>query len=203
MGRVSDADLPSFDAVILAGGSARRLGGTDKAELVVSGRRLIDHVLDAAGDAGRVVVVGPKRHTERGVVWTQEEPPGAGPAAAVGAGLDLVEAPSTVVLAVDLPLLDRALVRGLVTAADRDRAAVAVDQDGRLQPLLACYPTEPLRRVISQHPEPAMSMMSLLNSMRYVEVDDGGRSRDCDTFADLDELRMARPDGGEHDRTMA
>lgn len=44
-------------AAILAGGRGERLGGVDKAQLKLGGRRLIDHALDAAGDAEPILVL--------------------------------------------------------------------------------------------------------------------------------------------------
>ncbi|WP_263167868.1 DUF6457 domain-containing protein [Streptomyces sp. SCSIO ZS0520] len=83
----SEAPAPRFDAVILAGGGARRLGGADKPGLRVGGRRLLDRVLTACADAERTVVVAAPRPTVRPVHWTREEPPGSGPVAALAAGL--------------------------------------------------------------------------------------------------------------------
>ncbi|MGO4426310.1 NTP transferase domain-containing protein, partial [Streptomyces sp. MCAF7] len=53
----------TYDAVILAGGAARRLGGADKPALRVGARPLLDRVLDACRGAERTVVVGPRRPT--------------------------------------------------------------------------------------------------------------------------------------------
>ncbi|WP_175407757.1 NTP transferase domain-containing protein [Streptomyces sp. TRM64462] len=155
--------MTRFDAVVLAGGAARRLGGADKPGLSVGGRALLDRVLDACRDAGRAVVVGGRRATSRPVVWAREDPPGGGPLAALAAGVRHVEADTVVVLGGDLPFLDRATVRGLVDAlatgtAGNDgtahavrgaEAVLAVDADGRDQPLVAAYRTEPLRREIA------------------------------------------------------
>ncbi|MGW4109093.1 NTP transferase domain-containing protein, partial [Streptomyces sp. NPDC004976] len=44
-----------YDAVVLAGGAARRLGGADKPGVRVGGRALLDRVL-AAGPSGPVAV---------------------------------------------------------------------------------------------------------------------------------------------------
>ncbi|MCM2388887.1 DUF6457 domain-containing protein [Streptomyces albipurpureus] len=77
----------AFDAIVLAGGAAQRLGGADKPGLSVGGRTLLDRVLAACRDARRTVVVGGRRATERPVVWAQESPPGGGPVAALDAGL--------------------------------------------------------------------------------------------------------------------
>ncbi|MEU5399582.1 DUF6457 domain-containing protein [Streptomyces sp. NPDC005963] len=77
----------AFDAIVLAGGSAQRLGGADKPGLSVGGRTLLDRVLSASRGARRTVVVGGRRGTERPVVWAREDPPGGGPVAALDAGL--------------------------------------------------------------------------------------------------------------------
>lgn len=53
--------LIRFDAVILAGGAASRLGGADKPAAQVGDRTLIGHVASAVPHATRLVVVGPPR----------------------------------------------------------------------------------------------------------------------------------------------
>jgi molybdopterin-guanine dinucleotide biosynthesis protein A len=57
------AHVRAFDAVVLAGGRAARLGGADKPGLVVGQRTLLGSVVSAVTEAGasRVVVVGPQR----------------------------------------------------------------------------------------------------------------------------------------------
>ncbi|MEU0572553.1 NTP transferase domain-containing protein, partial [Nonomuraea sp. NPDC005983] len=75
-----------YDAVVLAGGEARRLGGADKPGLTVGGRTIAERVVSAVPDAARVVVVGPERALP-GVVFTREDPPGGGPVPALRAGL--------------------------------------------------------------------------------------------------------------------
>ena len=47
-----------FSAVVLAGGTAARMGGADKAGIELGGRTLLQHALDAVVDAVEVVVVG-------------------------------------------------------------------------------------------------------------------------------------------------
>ncbi|OII62971.1 molybdenum cofactor guanylyltransferase [Streptomyces sp. CC53] len=190
--------MTRFDAVVLAGGAARRLGGADKPALSVGGRALLDRVLDACADAGRAVVVGGRRATARHVVWAREEPPGGGPLAALDAGVRHVQADTVVVLGGDLPFLDAATVRGLVDALDGGRtdggrveAALAVDADGRDQPLVAAYRTEPLRREIALIAAEHGRLSGLPLRLLTQELDIArvpGRplaSFDCDTWEDL------------------
>ncbi|MGW0967590.1 NTP transferase domain-containing protein [Streptomyces sp. NPDC002516] len=103
-----------YDAVVLAGGAARRLGGEDKPGVRVGGRTLLDRVLAACADATRTVVVAGPRPTARPVEWAREDPPGGGPLAALDAGLRLTEAPHVLVLSADLPFLEEKTVRRLL-----------------------------------------------------------------------------------------
>jgi molybdenum cofactor guanylyltransferase len=91
-----------YDAVILAGGQGSRLGGIDKAQLMLAGSPLVERPLAAAAGAGRIVLVGPDSLARDGVLLTREDPPGGGPAAATAAGLNaLVSSGITTTGAVD------------------------------------------------------------------------------------------------------
>jgi len=112
-----------FDAVILAGGRAQRLGGTDKPGLIVAGRSLAAAVVSAAAQATTVIVVGPPRpeltrmRPGGRLRFTQEDPPGAGPLAALRRGIAEVSAPWLTVLAADLPFLRGQHLRHLLAVA--------------------------------------------------------------------------------------
>ncbi|MEV4013550.1 NTP transferase domain-containing protein [Nonomuraea angiospora] len=106
----------AFDAVILAGGEARRLGGADKPGLTVGGRSLVEHVVTAVADARTTIVVGPERPIP-GVVFVREDPPRSGPVPALAAGLNEVTAPWVVLLAGDLPFITAPHVTSLLAAA--------------------------------------------------------------------------------------
>ncbi|MFF6996115.1 DUF6457 domain-containing protein [Streptomyces sp. NPDC008313] len=103
-----------FDAVVLAGGAARRLGGADKPGVRVGGRALLDRVLTACAGAATTVVVAEPRPVAVPVVWAREEPAGGGPLAALDAGLRHTTAEYAVVLSADLPFLDGTTVRRLL-----------------------------------------------------------------------------------------
>lgn len=73
------ADAAGFDAVVLAGGTGRRLDGASKPDLRLAGRRLLDHVLAGTAGARRVVVVAPAEvAVPDGVARTLENPRSAG-----------------------------------------------------------------------------------------------------------------------------
>lgn len=178
-----------YDAVVLAGGSGTRLGGVDKPGLEVGGSSLLDRVLAAVADAGRIVVVGPPRALPGAVVQVREEPAGSGPAAAVGAGLRLVAAGWVAVLAADLPQIDASVVTALRAAAAGQDGALLVDDDGRDQVLTGVYSTARLRAAAAGQDLAARPLRVLLSGLDLVRVpaaDVGVPGwRDCDTPQDL------------------
>ncbi|PJF01563.1 molybdenum cofactor guanylyltransferase [Streptomyces carminius] len=206
----------AYDAVVIAGGAARRLGGTDKPALTVGGRSLLDRVLHACAGAARTVVVGPRRPTYRPVDWAREQPPGGGPLAALDAGLRRVERDTVLLLSADLPFLTAATVRALLDGLDgatgpATATATVTDDgvivsDGRDQPLLGAYRTESLRRELAllaaEHGRPANLPLRLLTdelTLRRVVPADPEAARDCDTWGDL---ASARSRIREHGRVL-
>ncbi|SFL18831.1 NTP transferase domain-containing protein [Streptomyces pini] len=211
-----------YDAVVIAGGAARRLGGADKPALTVGGRTLLDRVLDACADAARTVVVGPRRPTARPVDWVREDPPGGGPLAALDAGLRRTGSGTVLVLSADLPFLTPATVRALLDAVhgtdgthgihhgtapgpDAPDGAIVVD-DGCAQPLLGAYRAESLRRELAlltaEHGRPANLPLRLLTDelvLRRIAPAGPEEARDCDTW---EELASARSRIREHGRVL-
>ena len=98
-----------YAAVILAGGTAVRMDGVDKAGVEYAGRTLLEHALAAVRGAVEVVVVGDTVPTSRPATFVREDPPHGGPAAGLLAGRDaLLATPSYLaVLAVDMPRVTR------------------------------------------------------------------------------------------------
>ena len=183
-----------WDAVIVAGGKGRRLGGVSKPALIVGGLTMIDRTLSAVDTASAVVVVGGPPPV--GVRWTVEDPPGTGPAAGLGAGLaelarDREVAPWTMVLAVDMPRAHAAIPLLLGGRGAHDGVWL-VDSDGHPQPLLAVYRTEALgtaltatREAAGEHGLANVSLRTLVAGLTMTELPDReGVSRDLDTGED-------------------
>ena len=173
-----------YDALVLAGGEARRLGGADKPALLVGGRTLLDRVLGACADAARTVVVGPERPTERPVVWTREDPPGGGPVPALAAGLREVDAERVVLLAADLPFLTNDVVHLLL-----ERAPAVLTDGHREQWLCGAWLTAELRRAVDGA---GARLSALLEERRPAKITwegPGAPWTDCDTEEELQEAR--------------
>jgi molybdopterin-guanine dinucleotide biosynthesis protein A len=147
-------ELAPYTAVVLAGGRASRLGGQPKPQLRVGDRTLLAAVLDAVGNAERRVVVGPPQDVPPGVVLTREDPPGAGPVAALRAGLAAVDTDVVAVLAGDLPFVPDLLIRELRRRLRRDGVLV-VDDTGRDQLLLGVWRTAALHGAVRSPDAPS------------------------------------------------
>jgi molybdopterin-guanine dinucleotide biosynthesis protein A len=137
---LNNVQVPSrVAAIVLAGGQSRRFAPDKLAELA-GGQTLLDLTVSALPAEFEVVLVGPPRPTIRPVEVVREHPAGAGPAAAMVAGLRHAlsrSADAIVVLPGDAPgagtgalvLLER------LRADPATQAVVAVDDSGHLQPL--------------------------------------------------------------------
>lgn len=186
-------------AVVLAGGTAARMDGVDKAAIELDGLTLLERALAATMTAVEVVVVGHQVPTTRPVTWTMEDPRGGGPAAGLLTALgcfyrlpDLVQ-----VLAVDMPHTTPGTFARLAAALQDPTAdaAVLVDEGGRPQPLCAVYRGRSLAAAAPASAEEwhGLPVRRLLEPLRLAEVPAApGETRDVDTWADLRELRQGR-----------
>ena len=173
-----------YDALVLAGGQARRLGGTDKPAALVGGLSLLDRVLAACADATRTVVVGPERATARPVVWTREQQAGSGPVPALRAGLTEVTADRVVLLAADLPFLISEVVHLLL-----DRAPAVLTDGQREQWLCGAWDTAALRTAAAGAGPRLGDLLAGLRPEVVTWQGPGAPWTDCDTEEDLQEAR--------------
>jgi len=193
---MTDHAASSFpDAIVLAGGAGRRLGGVDKAALAVGGKSLLDRVLAAVEESPVVVVVGPPRLAARSVLFTSEHPAGGGPAAALAAGLPMVTGDFVAVLAADLPFVTADIVRHLAAQIGSRSGALVVDGDGNDQLLVGVWRIASLRDAVSAAGPLANrglhNMLGRLNPVRVVlpplqpGMIEPQAWWDCDTPADV------------------
>ncbi len=178
-------------AVVLAGGTAARMGGVDKASIEMHGRSLLDYALDAVIDASEVVVVGEWVHTNRPVTFTREDPARGGPAAGLLAGIDALagDPVQVAVLAVDMPRIGMSTFSRLRAAAEGRDGAVLVDADGR-RALAYVLDTARLLAVRPAYGEEfGLPMHRLTATLDLAEVPAiGEEAHDVDSWGDLRDL---------------
>ncbi|UKA55314.1 NTP transferase domain-containing protein [Arthrobacter sp. FW305-BF8] len=191
-----------FDAIILAGGRSSRLGGSPKSALMYDGATLLERSLAAAGGARHTVVVGPAAAgLPAEVLTSREDPPFAGPAAAIAAGLAALQgadpAGMVLVLACDMPRVGDAVraLRDALPGAGAD-GVMAASPDGRLQPLAGFYGTAALERAVqaaaARNTLVHGSVFALLASLDVqAVVVPAGSTDDVDTWDDAAALGVA------------
>jgi molybdopterin-guanine dinucleotide biosynthesis protein A len=184
--------------MLLAGGASRRMG-FDKARLEVGGTPLavrVARVLSQVAD--EVVEVGPG---VSGLPSVLEDPPGGGPLAAIAAGWAALRANRwrhpVLVLACDLPLVDRTLLELLATRPGTESVLPVVA--GRRQPLCARWSVEDLDASAEAVGCGERSLRRLPSPDRAVILDESALSAvvdlttlcDVDAPADLDALGIS------------
>lgn len=134
---------PGVTGIVLAGGRATRMGGTDKGLIELGGRPMVAHVLAALTPQVDQVLINANRNLERYAAFgwpvVPDENTGfIGPLAGLAVGLRFAETPLVVTVPCDSPLLAPDLVARLYAASEREDAEIAVPFDGeRLQPVFA------------------------------------------------------------------
>jgi molybdopterin-guanine dinucleotide biosynthesis protein A len=173
--------------LLLTGGASTRLG-VSKAELRRGGERLADRAARLLREVSDPVLeVGPGVTSLPAV---REDPPGAGPLAAVVAGADALTARGhsgpVLVLAVDLPFVDAAALRWL--ADHPARGTVVPTVGGAPQTLCGRYDPAALVVAATLRAEGAAAMRALLEriDVTYADEGDWGRVVDALVFSDVD-----------------
>ena len=210
MSTASHETAATVAAVILAGGAASRLGGTDKTRLPIAGASVLERVLRAA-PVGRRIVVGPSgadggdlaaRHGARFVL---EDPPRSGPLAALARGVaEISEAPdeaTVLVLGGDMPLLRPETLRALAArSAETGRVVALESKDGHVQFLGAAWPLGRIRAALSEIEHDGggwadLSLRRLYGTLGEGELVSlpvtGSEAADIDTPDALDQVRRA------------
>lgn len=133
---------PRVSAAILAGGRARRFGGTDKAALRVGAARVIDRQLAAltvVTDDIAIISNDPSRYAALQRTVFPDVIAGAGALGGVYTALVRARADLVLIVACDLPFVSSALFQRLIDDMSEDVDAVIPRSSRGLEPLCALY----------------------------------------------------------------
>ncbi|MDD8060738.1 molybdenum cofactor guanylyltransferase MobA [Shewanella metallivivens] len=150
---------PQIDAVILAGGMARRMGGNDKGLVDLNGQAMICHTLDKLSNQVDNIMINANRNQAQYEQWgyrvfSDEDSGYLGPLAGMVTALKQTQAEYLLVVPCDCPMLPDDLAQRLLTVLTEQNADIAVASDGeREQPV-----------VLLLKPQLAASMQAFLDA---------------------------------------
>ena len=131
-----------IDAVILAGGMARRMGGKDKGLVELNSQPMIKHAIDRIKPQVNQILINANRNQSRYAefgypVISDEDTGYLGPLAGMIAAMGNTQADYLLVVPCDCPLLPTDLVSRMLAQVESQDAELAVASDGkREQPVI-------------------------------------------------------------------
>jgi molybdopterin-guanine dinucleotide biosynthesis protein A len=173
-------------AAILAGGQATRFGGRDKSALLLNGRPILDHQIDALAPlTDDLLIVGgeARQHGHR-----RPEPrvvhdivPGCGPLGGLHAALTAARGDVLLLVACDMPYLSSPFIAYLLSLAG-DADVVVPQSERGYHPLCAVYARACLEPAAARLADRRLKMRELLDSLRtrVVPIEDIRRFGDPD-----------------------
>lgn len=152
-----------MNSIVLTGGTSKRFG-SDKSQAQINGKSLLQYLTEGLEN---LIIVGPE--TSIPAKYVREEPIGAGPVAAIAAAILEVDSDLVAIYATDMPFAPR-ITNQLVGALKND-AAIAIDCDGKLQPLAAIYRSDKLKGALATYQSVEnQSVKSLIAKLLIDEV---------------------------------
>ncbi|MEB6587610.1 molybdenum cofactor guanylyltransferase MobA [Pseudomonas asiatica] len=174
--------LSSCSILILAGGRGQRMGGRDKGLVDWQGEPLIAHVHRVVRPLSDDLVISCNRNQEAYRAYADQlvgdaEADFPGPLAGVIAGLQVARHDWVVLLACDAPLVDRALIEGLLRLAVASDSAAMVRQGGYWQPMFSVLPRRllPLLEQAWAEGERSLQKALLREAVQGLECTEGDR----------------------------
>jgi molybdopterin-guanine dinucleotide biosynthesis protein A len=167
-----------YTTAIMAGGKSSRMG-VDKALVPLLGKPMIEHVLDRVGDMGTeqiIVTNDPQKYSYLGLPLFSDIYVNHGPLGGLHAALAHAAGDHVLVVACDMPWLNRSLLEYMVSI--RASADVIVPRWTRFpEPLHAVYSRSCLEPVVASLEAQNLKLISFYSRVRvrYLERDELAR----------------------------
>ena len=140
-------DIADITAVVLAGGRATRMGGTDKGLVTLNNRAMIEYVIDSLRPQAGTILINANRNLDTyrryGYPVISDDLEGFhGPLAGIASAMRAASTGLLLVTPCDSPFLPDDLVRRLYDSMLKNRADISVAHNGkRMQPVFALMNT--------------------------------------------------------------
>lgn len=152
--------------IILSGGESSRMG-KDKGMMVVAGKTLLDHAIDAIAPFCDHLLISANEpsYANSGYPVIPDLIPGKGPLGGIYSGLIASDTKSNLVLAVDILGFPEEIPRLLLNHAKGQMAVVPSHPDGKLEPLLAWYSKDTISKIKECLHSGKLKMYEFLNEI--------------------------------------
>lgn len=180
-----------WSAMILTGGKSSRFG-SDKSKAMLGSTSLLDRLTSTLPNNVDIVIVGPEfDNGARPITFTQEDPVGGGPVAAVSAGLKEIGTEFVVIIATDMPFASSVAMELVTHIPDIKGGLTPIDIHGVRQTLCSLYRVSALREALARLGSPegqSMRNLSALLDIEEIRLPSPleGNLLDVDTQADLE-----------------
>jgi len=163
--------MPGVSGAILAGGTAKRLGGVNKALLHIDGTRIVDRLVAALKPVvPDIFIVAPDAapFADLALRVVSDVIPGAGALGGVYTAIVESPAPRTLVLACDMPFLTTELLQALVQIEGAD---VVLPRSARgYEPLCAVYAKSCAQMLRDRIVRGELGIVAALDGLRVAEI---------------------------------
>jgi len=184
---------PNVSAIILAGGKSRRMG-RDKAFLELDGKPLIAHVIDRVAPLCTETILvanDAPAYARFGLRVIGDVYPGKGSLGGIYSGLQAAHTPHVLAVACDMPFLNQALLRYLISLAPTADVIVPRARDLSSNVLRDTLRPQPLAKETNLHPMHAVYSKRCLEPIRaQIRADD----LRIIGFYDKVQVRVVEPD---------
>ena len=179
-----------ISGIVLAGGAGKRMG-TDKSELTLGGKTLMEIQVQKLRQIGiEDIMISGSSASAEGTRSIQDIYPEKGPIGGVHACLKAAKNPACLVVSVDVPLVPAKVLEELVEA--HEGGATVLNCDGKIEPLMAVYDTALAQRAeeLIQSGERAVRRLSNNPAVKQVEyTGDADLLLNCNTPEDYEKAK--------------
>jgi molybdopterin-guanine dinucleotide biosynthesis protein A len=179
-------------AIILAGGRSRRTG-RDKSMLPIEGKPIIKHIVERLGPWFSQVIVSSNEVEKYGFLGVEVVPdkiPGRGPLMGIASALAASANELNFVVACDIPEIDMAFVRMMISQARRFDAVVPVTGPTHYEPVFAVYKkkvVEVMEQTLASGNNKIIEALGRCN-VKYVDAGAAARFGNLNTMEDYREF---------------
>ncbi|WP_298523795.1 molybdenum cofactor guanylyltransferase [uncultured Christiangramia sp.] len=161
----------AIEVFILAGGESRRMG-TDKGLLNFKGTPMILHIIKLLDTLNlkTSIISRNKEYLKFGKPLYTDIIPKKGPMGGLYTALEYSKAPMVILLACDMPSINKEGIQSLMTVAEPGKITVATDSE-RISPLFACYPKSVIEKVEKAILADELKMQEFVSKQPYITVD--------------------------------